>query len=74
MARSNPSFQKRLLERKKAEKREAKAKEKEERRRRLEEERARAATEGEDPDLVGIVPGPQPVEDPMAEEEGEDED
>lgn len=69
MARSNPSFVKRQRERKKAEKKEAKAREKEERRRRLEEERDRAVSEGGDPDLAGIVPGPQPTE-----EEGEEEE
>lgn len=73
MARSNPSFQKRQLERKKAEKREAKAREKEERRRRLEDERTVASAEGEDPDLAGIVAGPQPVDEPPDGDEGEDE-
>jgi hypothetical protein len=72
VARSNPSFQKRQLERKKTEKREAKAREKEDRRRRLEEDRARAVAEGEDPDLAGIVAGPQPTED-GTEEDDEDE-
>jgi len=59
-----------MRERKKAEKREAKAREKEERRRRLEDERARAASQSDDPDLAGIVPGPQPAEEPGS---GEDE-
>ncbi len=74
MARSNPSFQKRQLERKKTEKREAKAREKEDRRRRLEEDRARAVAEGEDPDLAGIVAGPQPTDDDGATEEDEEDE
>jgi hypothetical protein len=72
VARGNPSTaHKRQLERKKSEKREAKAREKEDRRRRLDDERARVAAEGGDPDLIGIVAGPQPTDDPD-DEDGED--
>ncbi len=75
MARGNPSTaHKRQLERKKSEKREAKAREKEDRRRRLDDERARIAAEGGDPDLAGIVAGPQPTEEMDDEEGDEDED
>jgi hypothetical protein len=56
--RSNTSFEKRKKElarkdkqRQKAEKREQRAREKAER---------PAGSEGEDPDIAGIVPGPQP--------------
>ena len=63
MARGNPNTaHKRQLEKKKSDKREAKAREREDRRRRLDDERARVVAEGGDPDLVGIVAGPQPAE------------
>ena len=63
MNRGNPnSAIKRQLEKKKSDKREAKAREKEDRRRRLDDERARAVADGADPDLIGIVAGPQPPE------------
>lgn len=63
MAFGNPnSAHKRLLEKKKTDKREAKAREKEDRRRRLDDQRARVIAEGGDPDLAGIVAGPQPVD------------
>ena len=40
--------------------------EKEERRKRRQEAKVTAPrTPGEDPDIAGIVPGPQPIEDPL---------
>lgn len=58
MANTRPSVQKRLNEVAKLDKREAKAA------RRAEQKAAKAAApatpEGEDPDLAGIVAGPQP--------------
>jgi hypothetical protein len=56
---SNPSFQKRQKERARQEKQ----KEKDAERKRRRDERANRppGEPGVDPDLVGIVPGPQPV-------------
>lgn len=60
MAKTRPSVQKRLAEAAKMEKKQAKAARKQ---RRLAEqaERRDGQEEGVDPDLAGIVPGPQPV-------------
>lgn len=55
---SNPSFQKRQKERQRQEKQRAKAVDREKRKR---ESGDRPGTPGEDPDIAGIVPGPQPV-------------
>lgn len=55
---SNPSFQKRQKERARQEKQRDKRLEKEARRR-AKAERPTGAP-GEDPDIAGIVPGPQP--------------
>ncbi len=56
---SSPGFIKRQKEMKRAEKQRDKAAKKEQRK--LEkEERAKNTIPGEDPDLAGIVPGPQP--------------
>jgi hypothetical protein len=53
----NPSFAKRKKERERQEKQKAK----EERRRlRREGKEPRSNADGEDPDIAGIVPGPQP--------------
>lgn len=59
---SNPTFQKRQKERQRQEKQRDKAAKKEERKRQREDRPAGAP--GEDPDLAGIVPGPQPPADP----------
>ncbi len=59
----NPSVNKRQKERARAEKQRDKAAEKA--RRREEKANRPAGAPGEDPDIAGIVPGPQPV----AEEE-----
>ena len=56
--RMNPSLNKRQKERERQERQRAKAEKKKARR---EEKAARVpGTEGEDPDIAGIVPGPQP--------------
>lgn len=64
MANTRPSVNKR---RKEANRREKKAAKAEKRAQRSAEKAAkvRAATDGEDPDIAGIVPGPQPL--PWAE-------
>lgn len=62
MAKSRPSVQKRQLETKKLDRKQ----QKEARRAQREaerEQRAALAAEGIDPDLVGIVAGPQPDDD-----------
>jgi hypothetical protein len=62
---TRPSVNKRLREANKKEKQVAKA---ERRAQRAEEKKLRGpAPEGEDPDIAGIVPGPQPL--PWADEE-----
>jgi hypothetical protein len=56
---ANPSIQKRQKERERQERQRAKA---ERRKQRKEEKVARLpGAEGEDPDIAGIVPGPQPL-------------
>jgi hypothetical protein len=56
---ANPSMQKRQKERERQEHQRAKA---EKRKQRKEEKGTRVPGEGgEDPDIAGIVPGPQPV-------------
>jgi hypothetical protein len=59
MAKSRPSVQKRKMEAKKLERRQIKATRRAEREQQA-AERAEAIANGEDPDLIGIVPGPQP--------------
>jgi hypothetical protein len=55
---SRPSFQKRAKEKSRQERR----KEKDARRLETKERRANASpTTGEDPDIAGIIPGPQPL-------------
>lgn len=69
MAHARPSINKRLRETQKKERQVAKA----ERRAQRAEDRKQRPHEksAEDPDIAGIVPGPQPV--PWADELGEDE-
>jgi hypothetical protein len=52
------------LKRQKERERQDKQREKEEKRkqRRLDKSRSAPGSEGEDPDIAGIVPGPQPLE------------
>ena len=57
MAQPRSTFAKRQRERQKQEKREEKARRRAERQK---ERDARVAEDGEDPDIAGIVPGPQP--------------
>jgi hypothetical protein len=60
---SNPSIQKRQKERERQERARAKA---EKRKTRKDEKETRAPTEdGVDPDIAGIVPGPQPPAEDM---------
>lgn len=59
MAKQRTSVQKRLKEAARMEKRLQKQKRRADRA--LNEEEAPGVAPGEDPDLVGIVPGPQPV-------------
>jgi hypothetical protein len=70
VAHARPSVNKRLRETQKKEKQAQKA---ERRAQRAEEKKTRAhdKTGAEDPDIAGIVPGPQPV--PWADELTEDE-
>jgi hypothetical protein len=70
VAHARPSVNKRLRETQKKEKQAAKA---ERRAQRAEEKKSRALERGgsEDPDIAGIVPGPQPV--PWADELTEDD-
>ena len=70
MAHARPSVNKRLRETQKKEKQAQKA---ERRAQRAEEKKthARDKTASEDPDIAGIVPGPQPV--PWADELTEEE-
>ena len=69
MAHARPSVNKRLRETQKKEKQAAKA---ERRAQRAEEKKLRPHEKGDvDPDIAGIVPGPQPV--PWADELTEDE-
>ena len=68
---ANPSIQKRQKERERQDRQKAKE---EKRRQRKEEKAARVPGEdGEDPDIAGIVPGPQPLPDELIlpEERGE---
>ncbi len=58
MAKPNPSFQKRQRERRRQEKKEEKNRKKAERKR--DHPGPPEAEEGQDPDIAGIVPGPQP--------------
>ena len=75
MTRGNPNTaHKRQLEKQKTDKREAKAREKEDRRRRLDDERAKVVADGGDPDLVGIVPGPQPADEESMDLGSDDDD
>lgn len=60
MAKSRPSVQKRANEARKLDKKQMKQA-RAARRREEAEERAALVESGVDPDLVGIVPGPQPV-------------
>jgi hypothetical protein len=58
---TNPSIQKRQKERERQERQRAKA---EKRKQRKEDKASRGPTaDGVDPDIAGIVPGPQPVSD-----------
>ena len=57
-SRNRPSFEKRLKERRRAERKSQKAEKKAHRK--LEAEHTRPASPDEDPDIAGIVPGPQP--------------
>jgi hypothetical protein len=66
--RSRPSLEKRRREASRKE-RQADKTERRAERRRAKDERTAAAAPGEDPDLVGIVAGPQPVRD---DDDGED--
>jgi hypothetical protein len=60
---ANPSIQKRQKERERQDRQKAKE---EKRKQRKEEKVARVPGEhGEDPDIAGIVPGPQPVPDEL---------
>ncbi len=64
LAKARPTITKRLREKARLEKRLRKAERKAEREAKLEEEReellqSEEVTEGDDPDLAGIVPGPQ---------------
>ena len=59
MTRPRVTFTKRQRERSKQEKKEEKAKK---RAQRKAERQDRLASVGEDPDIAGIIPGPQPVE------------
>jgi hypothetical protein len=59
---SSTSFAKRQKERQRQERQRDKALKKEERKR--EKENRPAGTAGEDPDIAGIVPGPQPPAEP----------
>lgn len=69
MAHARPSINKRLRETQKKERQAHKA---ERRAQRAEERKTRPAETGAvDPDIAGIVPGPQPV--PWADELGEEE-
>ena len=69
MAHARPSINKRLRETQKKERQAHKA---ERRSQRAEERKGRPSeVTAEDPDLAGIVPGPQPV--PWADELGEEE-
>jgi hypothetical protein len=69
VAHARPSVNKRLRETQKKEKQAHKA---ERRAQRAEEKKGRPHEKGEvDPDIAGIVPGPQPV--PWADELGEEE-
>ena len=69
MAHARPSINKRLRETQKKERQAHKA---ERRSQRAEERKGRPSeATAEDPDLAGIVPGPQPV--PWADELGEEE-
>jgi hypothetical protein len=68
---ANPSIQKRQKERERQDRQKAKE---EKRRQRKEEKAARVPGDGgEDPDIAGIVPGPQPLPDEliMPEERGD---
>jgi len=58
---ARPSFSKRQKEQKRREQRQMK--EEKARQRKLEKEQAPAAPPGVDPDIAGIVPGPQPLPD-----------
>ena len=62
MAKTRPSVQKRQYEAAKMEKAQQKAARKAQRKAEKEERRDAAAEMDEDPDLAGIVAGPQPVE------------
>ena len=57
---ANPSFKKRERERSQREKQQEKDRKRQERR---DNKSPRQAGDGEDPDIAGIVPGPQPVDD-----------
>ncbi len=61
----NPSVNKRQKERARAERQKEKAQDKV--RRREEKANKPAGPPGEDPDIAGIVPGPQPVEEDAAD-------
>jgi hypothetical protein len=62
---ANPSIQKRQKERERQDRQRAKA---EKRKQRKEEKVARVPGDGgEDPDIAGIVPGPQPVAEDLVE-------
>jgi hypothetical protein len=58
----NPGMNKRQKERDRQEHQKAKA---ERKRQRREEKDTRPKVDGEDPDLAGIIPGPQPVQEEM---------
>ena len=64
-SRNRPSFEKRQKERRRAERKSLKAEKKAHRK--LEAERSKAGGTDEDPDIAGIVPGPQPS---MFDDEG----
>ena len=56
---SNPSINKRQKEKNRKDKQRDKEVERE--RRKVEKERKGPAAPGEDPDIAGIIPGPQPI-------------
>jgi hypothetical protein len=69
-AHTRPSVNKRLREAQKKEKQAAKAERRAQRAAEREKRGPNTASD-EDPDIAGIVPGPQPL--PWADEDGEDE-
>lgn len=58
--KKNPAFEKAAKERARERRQQEKAEQREERRREKAERAGTPTDEGEDPDIAGIVPGPQP--------------